>query len=157
MKKILPLLIPVMLTACADGDYQSQMVTQTSEEVLIAAEPVEPEIEMEVLTPPAVLEEELIVEESPVPTGFTIQVLSLSDPNGFDPYISDLPENMPFWANKKEISGKDWYALLYGEFATMSDAKAALEQLPADIKSFGPYIRSFSSIEKSKSPNIERL
>ncbi len=157
MKKILPLLLPIILTACADSDRQSQMVTQTSEEVIVASTPIETEIEMGQIEPPPAFEDELSVEETPKPSGFTIQVLSLSDPNGFQPYISKLPENTAFWSNKKDVSGKDWYALLYGEFATMSEAKDALDKLPANIKKFGPYIRSFTSIEKSSSPDIEKL
>ena len=143
----------MLLTACAGGFNHSQLVTQTSEEIII---PLEPEVVPP--TPEEIIPEPPVVESAlPASDKYTIQILSVSQGVGFEQYTSQLPSDIPFWANNKMVDNKAWSALLYGEFDSKQSAEAAMEKLPAKIKSFGPYIRSFGSIYNSTSPDLVRL
>lgn len=42
--------------------------------------------------------------------------------------------------------GRDWYVLVYGEYAGMTQAKQALQQLPEPLKKYTPWIRSLAHV-----------
>ncbi|MGF1863995.1 SPOR domain-containing protein [Enterovibrio norvegicus] len=88
---------------------------------------------------------------------YTIQVIALSHNKGFTEYMDKLPSDKPVWSNKKMVEGLPWYTLLYGEFPSKEAAKSALNALPKTIKEYGPFIRSFSSIKGSSTPDMTRL
>ncbi|WP_394209650.1 SPOR domain-containing protein [Enterovibrio calviensis] len=88
---------------------------------------------------------------------YTIQVIALSHNKGFNEYMNKLPSDKPVWSNKKMVDGLPWYTLLYGDFDSKADAKHALSALPKDIKQYGPFIRSFTSIKSSANPEMKPL
>ncbi|KDM89908.1 hypothetical protein EA58_19825 [Photobacterium galatheae] len=90
-------------------------------------------------------------------TGFTVQVLGLSQNNGFAPYVAKLPGQQPVWINQKTYREKPWYTLLYGHFKTVEEAQAAIQQLPGDIQSFGPFVRSLAKIHQSPEPKLTKV
>ncbi|GAB6260442.1 SPOR domain-containing protein [Photobacterium sp. R1] len=90
-------------------------------------------------------------------TGFTVQVLGLSQNSGFAPYVAKLPGQQPVWINQKTYREKPWYTLLYGHFKTVEEAQAAIQQLPGDIQSFGPFVRSLAKIHQSPEPKLTKV
>lgn len=50
--------------------------------------------------------------------------------------------------NKSRHIKRDWYNLYYGNYATFSEAQAALANLPLRLKTNYPWVRSFSAIQK---------
>lgn len=88
---------------------------------------------------------------------YTIQVVALSHNKGFNEYISKLPMGKPMWTNKKVVKGFPWYTLLYGEFNSKDHAQCVLDTLPSNIKKHGPFIRSFSAIKSSSTPEMIKL
>jgi len=90
-------------------------------------------------------------------TGFTVQVLGVSKNGGFASYIAKLPGQQPVWVNQKTFHEKPWYTLLYGHFNTAQEAQAAIKDLPAEIQSFGPFVRSLAKIHQSPEPKLTKL
>lgn len=150
MKKIIPLLIPFMLTACVSGTSYTQLTAQSTEEVTlppVVEEVVIPEIAP---PPPPSLEEQLAHK-------YTIQVISMRHGDGFDKYVDEMPNNAPFWSNKKVVKGVSWFSLLYGEYDSKEEAQVALDKLPTNVKKFGPFIRSFSAVFNAPESEVSRL
>lgn len=48
--------------------------------------------------------------------------------------------------HQSERNGEPWHTLLYGTFANEQEAKAALGQLPADLKAHRPWLRQIGTI-----------
>ncbi|WP_237468011.1 SPOR domain-containing protein [Vibrio stylophorae] len=103
-------------------------------------------------------------EPKPIPAvahkpqaNYTLQVMAVSHKKNYQSFVQSLPKHEAIWINEKSVDGIPWYAILYGEFATRDEAKAALNALPASVRKLGPFIRSFESIEKSAYPKLERL
>jgi DamX protein len=47
------------------------------------------------------------------------------------------------------LSGKDWYVVVYGNYATQEQAKAAMKELPPALAAapLQPWIREISAIQ----------
>lgn len=45
-------------------------------------------------------------------------------------------------------SGEDWYALVYGAYPSVQAAKAAIGNLPNDLRKWSPWVRNIKSIHK---------
>ncbi len=150
MKKIIPLLLPLILTACASGTNYTQLTTQSSEQIDLSTLP--PLVEEVVIpdVPPPSLADQLALK-------FTLQVVSMRHGDGFEKYVNELPDNAPFWSNQKVVKGVLWYSLLYGEYDSKAQAEEALRKLPANVQKFGPFVRSFSTILSAPESQISRL
>lgn len=46
-------------------------------------------------------------------------------------------------------NGKDWYVIIYGQFKTLSEAKAAIKELPESVQALKPWVRPFKSIHNA--------
>ena len=95
--------------------------------------------------------------ESAIQADYTIQLAAISHEDGFAAFMEQLPHHYPMFSNEKEVNGKPWYALLYGEFTTKQQAQAALENLPESFREQGAFIRSIAKIKQSSSPVLRRL
>ena len=73
--------------------------------------------------------------------GFTIQVVAVGSQPKVDQFARKLPreDNQPIWENYKMVNGTKWYTVLYGDYATKSDAKAAIAGLPMEFQSLNPF------------------
>ena len=49
---------------------------------------------------------------------------------------------------RTRIKGNDWFGVLYDDYETYSQARAALEQLPAEVKRYKPFIRNVRDISQ---------
>lgn len=57
-------------------------------------------------------------------------------------------QEQPLAFSKGLHRGRDWYNLYYGDFATLTQAKAALAALPPSLRENAPWIRSLGSIQR---------
>lgn len=89
--------------------------------------------------------------------GYTIQVMALSHDKELKNRTKALPSNNPIWMNQKEVNGSPWYTILYGDFATKQQAKAAIASLPAKVRAYGPFVRSIDDIKNSAYPKMQKL
>lgn len=91
--------------------------------------------------------------------GFTIQVVAVGSQTKVDHFARKLPRNekQPIWENYKVVNGTKWYTVLYGDYATRSDAKAAIAELPADFRSLKPFVKSIDAIKNSPYPTLNKL
>ncbi|MCG7495718.1 SPOR domain-containing protein [Vibrio sp. Of7-15] len=89
--------------------------------------------------------------------GYTIQVMALSHDKEIKKRAQVLPGSNPIWMNQKEVNGSPWYTILYGDFATKQQAKAAIASLPAKVRAYGPFVRSIDDIKNSAYPKMQKL
>ncbi|MBC7006578.1 SPOR domain-containing protein [Photobacterium sp. BZF1] len=173
MKKLAVLAVVTAISGCASDSGNTEIISSSTEEVFI-----QEQLESETL---AKLDETKIAdtgsanqetasevikkaaEETPSSdvamsqSGYSIQVLSLSHNKGFTTYMNKLPSDKPVWKNVKTINGIPWYTLLYGQFETREQARAALDALPNNVKTYGPFIRDLDEVKASPTPKLTRL
>jgi septal ring-binding cell division protein DamX len=90
--------------------------------------------------------------------GFTIQVVAVGTQNKVDIFAAKLPKNgQPIWENYKVVNGTKWYTVLFGDFATRSEAQKAINTLPADFRQLKPFVKSIDSIKNSEYPTLNKL
>lgn len=93
------------------------------------------------------------------PKHFTIQVLALTEERQADvrTYINHIQGQQPIWVNWKKSHSGRWYAVIYGDFETKAEAKAAIDRLPGAVRQQGPFIRSFAEVQSDKQTDVFRL
>ncbi len=90
--------------------------------------------------------------------GYTIQVVAVGSQNKVDQFASKLPRNgQPIWENYKMVNGTKWYTVLFGDFASKADAKAAIADLPAEFRNLKPFVKSIDAIKNSQYPTLNKL
>ncbi|MFB9218081.1 SPOR domain-containing protein [Vibrio sinaloensis] len=90
--------------------------------------------------------------------GFTIQVVAVGSQTKVDQFARKLPRGeQPIWENYKLVNGTKWYTVLYGDYATRTDAKQAISELPAEFQSLKPFVKSIDSIKNSEYPTLNKL
>ncbi len=88
--------------------------------------------------------------------GYTLQVIALDSPYKSRSYADQLPDG-PVWEHFKRVNGTDWYAILYGDYATKSEAKAAIQLLPEFFRTRKPFVKSLDEIKNSAYPKLNKL
>ncbi|MFM2586825.1 SPOR domain-containing protein [Vibrio sp. TBV020] len=90
--------------------------------------------------------------------GFTIQVVAVGSQTKVDQFARKLPrDNQPVWENYKVVNGTKWYSVLYGDYATRTDAKKAISELPAEFQALKPFVKSIDAIKNSQYPTLNKL
>lgn len=91
--------------------------------------------------------------------GFTIQVVAVGSQTKVDHFARKLPreDNQPVWENYKVVNGTKWYTILYGDYATRTEAKAAISELPAEFRTLKPFVKSIDDIKNSQYPTLNKL
>lgn len=91
--------------------------------------------------------------------GYTIQVVAVGSQTKVDQVASKLPtaDNQPIWENYKVVNGTKWYTVLYGDYATRSDALEAINTLPAEFQAMKPFAKSIDAIKNSEFPTLNKL
>jgi septal ring-binding cell division protein DamX len=82
------------------------------------------------------------------PKYYTLQLASSTNQALIQKYYSEsnLAGKAGYYRSRR--SGEDWFALVYGAYPTVQDAKAAIDDLPADLKKWSPWVRNIKSILK---------
>ena len=83
------------------------------------------------------------------PNAYTLQILGVHDRLTLKQFIAEHKLN-EVAMYKTTFHGKDWYVLVYGIYPNSTQARAALQTLPASLQqSTQPWVRSFASVQKS--------
>lgn len=82
------------------------------------------------------------------PNYYTLQLASSTNQALIQKYYSEneLTGKAGYYRSRR--AGEDWYALVFGAYPTVQDAKDAIDQLPADLKKWSPWVRNIKSIHK---------
>jgi len=89
--------------------------------------------------------------------GFTIQVIAVDSSAKATNLAKKLPSDHPVWENYKQVNGTQWYTLLYGDYATRSEAKAAIQTLPQMFRDLKPFVKSLDEVKNSPYPKLIKL
>ncbi|HDY8068864.1 TPA: SPOR domain-containing protein [Vibrio vulnificus] len=90
--------------------------------------------------------------------GYTVQVVAVGAQAKVDYFASKLPKDgQPIWENYKIVNGTKWFTVLYGDFATSTEAKKAIAQLPQEFKELQPFVKSIDAIKNSEYPTLNKL
>jgi septal ring-binding cell division protein DamX len=89
--------------------------------------------------------------------GYTIQVMAVGSSQQALSYANQLPAGNPVWEHYKQVKGNDWHAVLYGDYATKSEAKAAIQTLPKYFRDLKPFVKSLDEIKNSNYPKLVKL
>lgn len=81
---------------------------------------------------------------------WTVQMLGTLSKESATDYLREwkLKGHTPFYF-ESVYKGKPWYIVLLGTYRSKDDARKAMEQLPADIRKQGPWLRSVASLQTS--------
>ena len=82
------------------------------------------------------------------PNYYTLQLASSTNQALIEKYYSEneLTGKAGYYRSRR--AGEDWYALVYGAYPTVQDAKDAIDNLPVDLKKWSPWVRNIKSIHK---------
>jgi septal ring-binding cell division protein DamX len=94
----------------------------------------------------AVSPEEWVATQNP--KYYTLQLASSTNQQLIEKYYqeNELEGHAGYYRSKRE--GEEWYALVYGAYPSVSDAKDAIETLPQDLKKWSPWVRNIKSIHR---------
>jgi DamX protein len=81
------------------------------------------------------------------PNRYTLQLLGTHNINAVKDFIRDQGSVDAFGYFKALHNGKDWYVVVYGTYRNRSEAIAASESLPKDIRDLNPWARSARGIQ----------
>lgn len=83
---------------------------------------------------------------------YTLQLASSRSQELIEKYFTEntLQGKAGYYKSKRQ--GDYWYALVYGSFASVSDANEAIANLPKDLRKWSPWVRRIDSIHKITVP-----
>jgi septal ring-binding cell division protein DamX len=82
---------------------------------------------------------------------YTLQLIASSDRQLLGNNIASLNlAGKDYAIIESRRDNKSWYALIYGSYATIGDARQALHSLPGSLRHSQPWIRSFADIKSSR-------
>lgn len=82
------------------------------------------------------------------PDFYTLQLASSTNQKLIEKYYleNNLQGKAGYYKNRRQ--GEDWYALIYGSYATVNEANAASEKLPPEMKKWSPWVRKIKAIHR---------
>ena len=82
---------------------------------------------------------------------YTIQILGVRNEKRLQNFIEEnkLPEQRNIAYYQSSYKGKDWYPLLYGVYATKTEAYSAMKELPPTVQKASPWIRQMASVHRA--------
>ena len=80
---------------------------------------------------------------------YTIQLLAARDIKTLNRFRQKNRLMGKTYISRTHKNGQVWYDLIMGDYATVAQAKSALDNLPAHIKNMKPWIRSYISVQKA--------
>ncbi len=155
MKKIAIIATSALVTACSSGNYVTNVSSESYQEEYKTAV-IEPTIKETMAEVDVISSGETQQKEYPH-RGYTIQVVSVSSSEKAFSYAQQLPSDQPVWEHYKQLKGTEWYAVLYGNYATKSEAQAAIVTLPASFQKLPPFVKSFEKIKNSPYPKLKKV
>lgn len=82
------------------------------------------------------------------PAYYTLQLASSTNKQLIAKYYAEnnLDGKAGYYRSRRE--GEEWYALVYGAYPSVQDAKEAIDTLPDDLKKWSPWVRNIKSIHR---------
>lgn len=82
------------------------------------------------------------------PSYYTLQLASSTNEQLIEKYYTEnaLTGKAGYYRSLRE--GEHWYALVYGAYPSVNDAKEAIADLPENLKKWSPWVRNIKSIHK---------
>ena len=82
---------------------------------------------------------------------YTIQILGVRNEKRLQNFVEKniLSKEHDIAYYQTSYKGKDWYPLLYGVYATKTEASSAMKELPAKLQKASPWIRRMSSVHRA--------
>jgi len=81
---------------------------------------------------------------------YTIQLASSVEPRLIEEFKKQLELNTQYAQLISRLNGTKWYALIFGSYVSVSEAKRAIDKLPTNWKTWQPWIKRFSTINAIK-------
>lgn len=114
-----------------------------------------------VTEPSAAVADSAVAESSPVrqsadeayiltrnPLHFTVQLMGAREKTRVTELIAQHRGKLELRYFTSELSGRPWYVVIYGDFASRESARQAVNRLPAQLRSLKPWIREFGGIQQ---------
>ena len=82
---------------------------------------------------------------------YTIQILGVRNEKRLQNFVEEnrLSKEDHIAYYQTSYKGKDWYPLLYGVYATKTEASSAMKELPPTVQKASPWIRRMSSVHRA--------
>jgi len=82
------------------------------------------------------------------PSHYTLQLASSTNQALILKYFEEnrLQGEAGYYSSMRQ--GERWYALVYGAYPSVNEAKAAISNLPQDLRKWSPWVRNIRSIHK---------
>jgi septal ring-binding cell division protein DamX len=82
------------------------------------------------------------------PNHYTLQLASSTNQALINKYFEEnnLQGKAGYYSSMRQ--GERWYALVYGSYSSVNEAKAAISDLPQDLRKWSPWVRNIRSIHK---------
>ena len=85
-----------------------------------------------------------------LPTGnFTVQLLGAAKISGIEQFIAQNKLQTNAYYYKSMRQNQPWYILLYGNYPSKEQAKAAIAALPLPVRALNPWVRDIASVKKA--------
>ena len=78
--------------------------------------------------------------------GYTLQILGSRSPQDLKTIRAQNKNAKDFHEFRTQFLGKPWYVLVYGNYASSGEGKAAVARLPRKMASLHPWVRPMSSV-----------
>jgi DamX protein len=78
---------------------------------------------------------------------YTIQLAASREAKLIEDYIKQLALTGNFAHIVSLRDGQEWHGIVYGSYASMSEARNAAEALPGHWQSWQPWVRAFGTIK----------
>lgn len=143
---------PAISTAPIRAEAPVQVPAPVVQESPVVSAPtiVSPAVPTTQRTAPAVAQDPFDKTEwwlSQSPTRYTLQLLGTYNQGTVRDFIRDQGSIDAFGYFKSKHNGRDWFVVVYGSYRNRSEAIAAAENLPRDIRDLNPWARSARGIQ----------
>ena len=81
------------------------------------------------------------------PKTYTLQLMGSYDKTAVENFVSRMSIANETIVYKASFHGKPWFTLIYGNYASVAEAKSAIANLPVSMKQLKPWVKSFGSIQ----------
>ena len=78
---------------------------------------------------------------------YTIQLTGAGKESEITAYINQFNLQGRATYYRTSYQGRDWYVLIYGQYKTVDAAKAAIQQLPDDLKNLKPWVKPLALVQ----------
>lgn len=79
---------------------------------------------------------------------YTLQIMATSQIDAIKQFLARHPLGPQASYYHTYYQNKNWYVLIYGDYASVAQAKLAMQQLPVSVKNMHPWVKSYRTVQK---------